>query len=448
MSLYTFINDASRRSVASGLNKIRTDYFINREFLPNTNNLKVNCVKAVENRFNATIPNPLPFNSDDAKGYLATSAILHSFDGWNYLSRSINSLIDGDGFAGIHLAYYAELRAAMTFLASEGVGIFDHHHFCINQQDQIVGSPNLRKDNGTHKFVWKALNEWIQNVNKSTHLLNCFYHNGYSFSDWIRFIPRANNVSVISQITQEWLKEWSFDIRNYTNDRTGRNTFSYRPTRLKDLSRTDLQAKLNELIGFWRLLEPENSSRFTLLDKHLFKILFKRIYAQLVRNGSQLTQLQILDQMFQNAGRTMDIQLRNIVSLPDDHSIIQLAKNNVINTQTGYAEPLSIIARAILMLRISSGTVSNLFTNTRTNRNELDFYFELEGTELGFYDQNSIPQNFTSLWTIINDTILEIEDWINTPPPTINLKAFYEEQLEYKLYFPQFNRAAFWGTGF
>src|ERR1700722_6306108 len=54
--------------------------------------------------------------------YISASSILHCADGWSYLGRAISCLLTGDPHRVVHLAYYAELRAALSLLASEGIG--------------------------------------------------------------------------------------------------------------------------------------------------------------------------------------------------------------------------------------------------------------------------------------------------------------------------------------
>src|ERR1700722_668599 len=53
--------------------------------------------------------------------YIVASCLLHSTDGWSYLGKAILALMRGDPHRSRHLAYYAELRAAMSILASEGI---------------------------------------------------------------------------------------------------------------------------------------------------------------------------------------------------------------------------------------------------------------------------------------------------------------------------------------
>src|SRR4051812_31586529 len=52
--------------------------------------------------------------------YVAASAPLHALDGWAYVARSLDAAFMGDPDAARHLAYYAELRAALALLAAAG----------------------------------------------------------------------------------------------------------------------------------------------------------------------------------------------------------------------------------------------------------------------------------------------------------------------------------------
>lgn len=65
--------------------------------------------------------------------YISASAPAHLIDGWSYLSRATDAILRGDLNSAIHFAYYAELRAAMSLLACEGIGVFSGKHPIINK---------------------------------------------------------------------------------------------------------------------------------------------------------------------------------------------------------------------------------------------------------------------------------------------------------------------------
>lgn len=59
---------------------------------------------------------------------MAASVIVHCFDGWSYLGRALEAEMAGDPQTAVHLGYYAELRAAMSVLASDEIGVFRNKH--------------------------------------------------------------------------------------------------------------------------------------------------------------------------------------------------------------------------------------------------------------------------------------------------------------------------------
>ena len=75
---------------------------------------------------------PQPIDDKAIAEYVAASAPLHASDGWHYLARAFGAISHGDRNTAIHLAYYAELRAAMAILASEGIGVLNYVHVVVD----------------------------------------------------------------------------------------------------------------------------------------------------------------------------------------------------------------------------------------------------------------------------------------------------------------------------
>src|SRR5271168_3372640 len=57
--------------------------------------------------------------------YVAASCPLHCADGWSLLGRALDCHARRDADSARHFAYYAELRAAISLLASQGIAVFD-----------------------------------------------------------------------------------------------------------------------------------------------------------------------------------------------------------------------------------------------------------------------------------------------------------------------------------
>lgn len=96
-------------------------------------------------------PPATPERKRNLAQYIAASAVLHANDGWSYLGRAISCLMVGDAHRALHLAYYAELRAAISLLAGEGIGIFNQKHYVVNAAHSTL---KLTVSRGTHQVAW------------------------------------------------------------------------------------------------------------------------------------------------------------------------------------------------------------------------------------------------------------------------------------------------------
>ena len=97
-----------------------------------------------------------PIHGKELADYLAASAPTHCCDGWAFLGRAVASHLRGDPDTARHLVYYAELRAAMAMLATEGIGYFSRLHFSIDKQQKA----SIGARTGTHVATWAILEEW------------------------------------------------------------------------------------------------------------------------------------------------------------------------------------------------------------------------------------------------------------------------------------------------
>ncbi|MFJ1288414.1 hypothetical protein, partial [Acinetobacter baumannii] len=98
-------------------------------------------------------------------------------DAWDYFSCAISAVLEGNIYNAIHFAYYAELRATMSFLASEGIGVFNGINYYV---DSTGKCKRFTGNIATHKFVWPALNEWSKLVANRNTLLDIVTVHGYS----------------------------------------------------------------------------------------------------------------------------------------------------------------------------------------------------------------------------------------------------------------------------
>ena len=238
------------------------------------NRYRVKCTKRL-----ATDLNPgKHLNSAHLRDYIAASTVTHCADGWSFLGRAIDCHMRGDEGASVHLAYYAELRAAMALLAAAGVGVFSNEHFYVNAQGRCQKFSPARQANnqtrpngpGTHKFTWEALEHWAGTAACRALLFDIFYSGGRPIAEWYaQFnLPQALQQSLV----QDWLKNWGLDLQRLENDRDARNLVSYRPSAFTVAEFYLFGTRWSSAADMWGLCEPGENSRFRRVDRFLVRM--------------------------------------------------------------------------------------------------------------------------------------------------------------------------------
>ena len=98
-------------------------------FLPVTSSLPDGkALRFIESLFGQ---NPNLAQVDELAEYLALSSACHAIDGWRYISQSAFAFLNGSRTQALHLAYYAELRAALSILSRSGIGVLKYKHFAL-----------------------------------------------------------------------------------------------------------------------------------------------------------------------------------------------------------------------------------------------------------------------------------------------------------------------------
>ena len=175
-------------------------YFQHSRWLPNNNRYQDNCIDRLKVDHDAN-----KVQADPLIRYIAASALPHTLDGWSFLGRALNAQLRGDFVSCRHLAYYAELRAAMALLASQGVGIFDKNHYVVNAAGVVTRVP---KKDGTHVLAWKAMDHWSGLKRSSDLLSEIITPGGLTISDWQSGIFSQAGFRAVGTT---WLKRWGLD---------------------------------------------------------------------------------------------------------------------------------------------------------------------------------------------------------------------------------------------
>lgn len=341
--------------------------------------------------------------------YISSSSILHCMDGWSYLGRSLYSSLRGDPHRAIHLAYYAELRAAMALLACEGIGVFKKSHFAVVSPNR---ARKLHTRAPTHVFAWDCLEHW-GNLPSSGQLLGRLIRpEGRNLLDWFNPIGGAG---ALAPQAQAWFLQWGMDLGKLAKDRDARNESSYRPDGLPRMWNLCSAKALQFVRSVWQSLEPSALALFGEIDRHIFRIALENAFRG--QSGKKRLESEaygaFVDRVLnpQNladgvAAGWKDFLLRHAV--PDDLELIQLSRNAPISAPDDYA---GMAARATLLLRVASGSVAELLNEAGVSSKLIEFWWGAVGNARGLWETPLQSENLLDLWADIHGSIEKVGEF-------------------------------------
>jgi hypothetical protein len=435
------IQNASSSSIQTAISDLKRNHFANSRWLGSHNRYKTDIINRIKKDTDPASGKTV--NKKDLAEYVAASAVFHCFDGWAFLSRAIGSILDGDIHTAVHLAYYAELRAAIAFLATEGIGIFNSTHFWFDNS----GNHNILKGN-THTIVWQIIKEWGNTHSKNLRLLELLQIENKSFTEWLRAAPYGG--PTMAALAQNWLRIWSLDLEILGKDHYIRNEVSYRPTSISSLERINRADALGEILEYWRVYEPSASGEPRLLDLHLLQRALRKVYLARTREYAGTSKYErFIDETLGNLGITHNTSLRNFLlqnRAMVNHPLLATARLKG-ELSTGIIRPMSVIARSMLLLRITSAAVNDLLMQASITKSELEFWWREIGEEIGLWEPGLEPDQMADLWQDVQVAIDDIEDWLDLHRGAVNTLQM-ERDLSFDLWqLKKFERAGLWTVG-
>lgn len=266
---------------------------------------------------------------------IAVRGPLHAIDGWGYLGKALLSLMSGQPHIARHLSYYAELRAALSILASSGIGVFNRRNAIVNS----TGDVTIIQDIPTHDMAWLALSEWSTTQLSMARLIQPLRLSGLPLTEVLdEFFPSQNRA-----VASNLMRELGFDLRRGADDRSERNWSSYQATALSPLA-TKPEEDAAFLRIFWEACRPNG----TALERHLIR----RVLETQARTHDM--ELFEYEHSFGRLNETtkqalpFNFLIREVD--PSDHEFLI----HVANTSLP-APPYAMICRAGLLLRLATG---------------------------------------------------------------------------------------------
>jgi hypothetical protein len=333
--------------------------------------------------------------------YIAASSILHSADAWSYLGKSISCLMRGDPHRSRHLAYYAELRAALSLLASEGIGIFQNQHFAFNGRNSVS---KLQTRLPTHQVVWNCLEYWAQQRRSSDLFARIITPYGRRLDEW--FAP-LGGTKIVAPQAREWFRQWGFDLKALARDRNARNVSSYRPDGIPSTWIVKASETLEFARNVWAAFDPSANSIFEIIDAHILRLALESAFRGIEPTegfkswaSTAASYEGLLPEIERYWLRFLTREIDK-----DDICIFPYSREPSEGEQTSH---FGIIARATLLLRVASGSSAELMRRAGLSAGATAFWWASFGQARGLWENKIERETATDLWADIAPLLEEI----------------------------------------
>jgi hypothetical protein len=438
---------ASNVAITTALSNLRSTYNARNAWQNTTTNKYV--LDTIEELGRDILASSI--NNTDAVHYLASSVFIHCFNGWNYLSNAINSMMEGDYGSAIHNAYYAELRSIFSILASQGIGVFNKKNILVDQNGIVHRVTPFNSP--THTFAKEAFDEWLNNPANSETILKLFTVGNAPLKDWIECTGISSALS--GELASTKMKQWSLDLNIVNEEQKFRNFVSYNPLKF-DLSTATLadniENRLKFLIDLWKLCGPSDLFTLSIL-RNSYESLYTNTYNVDIKD---LDMKADWERLFTDLGQNVnDSKNQRIIQFlrrdinTVENSVFNYADNVRHSTPIleGDVDPFGIISRACLLLLINTKIVESILRQSGTSKVDLKFWFDNIGLKSGFWGAAGEPQSFSDLWSDVEIEIEDIENWINNPHTIFDAFNYKNDLKESTMHIRNFGKAYLWNTG-
>lgn len=386
----------------------------------------------------------------DLAQYISASGPVHCMDGWSFLGKALMCLFLGDSDASRHLGYYAELRAAMSLLATEGIGIFNINNFVVDSNATCTRIPGDKRVLQTHRLTWLTLEHWA-GLRRSAKLLGNIISPGHiPLAIWLDSFSGGN---ILQAIGADWFRTWGLDLHRLSDDREARNISSYRPTRFKhvnSLTAIELSAFARSM---WQLFEP-SSSRFEMLDRYLLRLSLEQSFFAIKGKSADVAHKDFTDMitkmldLIQPGGLSQEewCLFLNRTTQPDDPPLLVEARGKAAIDDAHHH--LQVIGRSALMLRVSTGASSNLIQASGINGQHLQFWWRPLAIDHGLVDSINDLENMEDMWADIEIALEQCATWEQANFGNQPSHARWQREQSYPIsILGGCERAGLWGMG-
>lgn len=379
--------------------------------------------------------------------YVAASSFHHCADGWSYFGRALSAHLSGDAEAARHLGYYAELRAAVGILATHGIGIFNRVHAVLEP------GPTVRLFNGpgTHVMSWLTLPYWAKRQEATATLARIVAPHQVPLDIWAGALPGAG---AFRPLAEGWLNTWGLDLKTLALDRDSRNESSYQPSRISGRRTIDALTAATFASDLWALLEPATpSDPFPVLDLQLLRRGLERLYEAAGRSVSDTPGSPwetAVDAAIDEAvgdpapAGLRDFLLRRNPATAVDSEVFEHASAVLPVRDPGHH--LGVLSRALLLLRVCSGCVSDLAVAAGVTGTTLRFWHEALAEDRGLWAVPPLPTPVTDLYADVEVGLQDVRRIVDASPPNPTYRQLRTDVAEALLALGGCERVVLWST--
>jgi hypothetical protein len=327
--------------------------------------------------------------------------LLHCLDAWSYLGRALSASSAGDDHRVRHLAYYAELRAALSILACHGIGVFNGHSSVVTPAG---GIQHLQCVSGTHVAAWLILQEWAKAGSSGSSIAGAVGCLGVPVADCLAAFFGTPGYNFVGP---DFFGKLGFDLAQGSNDRETRNFSSYGPTFLTNIA-VDASDEARLISSFWHAFAPSESE----LDRHILRL---SIELEIVAiQGDPISQRRPqYENLPDNIKRHVSFDFLTRLVEPDDHLIIRRALD--VSQPTPH---LSVICRSAILLRMATQLITSCFRRAGVDFfNDMPWCWERIGEQRGLWPAHATPTSLADLWLPIEVAVHELEELLTGVPP-------------------------------
>lgn len=337
---------------------------------------------------------------NDVAAYLGSSAFAHCADAWSYVGLAADALLKGDLYASVHLAYYAELRAAKSLLATDGLFVGNRYSCALNTN----GSYTAISVAPTHEAVWKLLDQWFGQQSSIDAVANVIVPGGENLHSWLGSIQGG-----ITPVLQDMLVGLAFDLRSFSEDRSRRNFASYEPTTLTP-STLGVDTIRQTVSGLWDDIEPAVGGDFPGIDHAIIANILSRQYkaqneAHDPNDPSRTTVdwtrwTSWIDSLVPVSLNPSALYraLREGPQGSEFQSICGAAFDDTsrLNIPSQFIRPM--ISRATVLSRLATGLCRQLLTSAGKDGHDLEFWIQMFAVSHGHITDGHLPEQVTDLF--------------------------------------------------